>query len=259
MIFAIGDLHGNYDALRFLLEHHKIAKFNRKQRCWGWIRKKCTVVCTGDFIDSFGRNIHMPITTRQAQNREKKIIECFRQLQADRRSKMVVLLGNHEFVAVTDYLYYLEYGVRDQKADADKRGAFIRREVLPFVRKLPVIYREDGYVFSHGGFEIAWLRKLQDARDLTRPGAWQDRAFQNLLNEGTSVLFSRTMSLRTSDWLRRQRDRVRKYFGPREVRFFVQGHTPVDRIHQNDCIYFIDTYMGFGGEKSMLVIGKNSS
>lgn len=115
-IVAIGDVHGNYDALVELLQQGNL--INKKLN---WSGKRATLIFTGDLLD------------RGPDSR--KVLDLLMKLekQANRnRGHLIVLLGNHEIMNMTGDLRYVsseEYASFADKDSAGRRSKAYRRYI----------------------------------------------------------------------------------------------------------------------------------
>jgi serine/threonine protein phosphatase 1 len=170
-IYAIGDIHGQFDLLKELLaliEEDNVARG----------RRACRIVVLGDFIDRGGGSREIVTLLRLAQGRSQRFI---------------VLLGNHE-ATMLDALagngparhFWLSNGGLETLASfgIDPPGlkehptAFARRAVeavtpdaLDWMRGLPLAMRSGNYFFCHAGVrpgvpldrqsreDLLWIRK----------------------------------------------------------------------------------------------------
>jgi Calcineurin-like phosphoesterase len=138
-IFAIGDVHGDYDRLMKLLQTAGIIE----RDTGAWIGGRAVLVFTGDLIDKGPHSLKVV-----------QLVESLQTAAAAKGGRVVVLMGNHEAEFLADPA---EKKVRDFAQDL--RGAGIapsdvsacRGEVGQFLCSLPFGARVDDWFFSHGG------------------------------------------------------------------------------------------------------------
>ncbi len=103
-IVALGDIHGAFDELVFILRETKLIDANHR-----WVGGNATLVVTGDFLD------------RGPKSRE--VMDLLMALEKQARKKggqVIVLLGNHEMMNMTGDLRYVTPA--DYASFADKRS-----------------------------------------------------------------------------------------------------------------------------------------
>jgi hypothetical protein len=157
-VYALGDIHGDYDRLVSLLKAARIIRNSPdKPGDAVWNAGKAILVCTGDLIDKGKHSL--------------KVIALFRALEASAREsggQVIVLMGNHEaeFLAsptdddkAFEFLKELEkHGLKtkDVAAARDEWG------VGTYLRSRPFGARVNDWFFAHagdtGGRTLASLR-----------------------------------------------------------------------------------------------------
>lgn len=143
-LYALGDVHGDYQRLTDLLVKHRLlAAVPDKPESARWAGGHATLICTGDVIDKWKDGM--------------KVLALFQALQASARvagGQVVLLLGNHEaeFLAdpksdkVDDFSDELK-GAGLDPSDVAKG----RHPIGAFLRGLPVAARVREWFFSHAG------------------------------------------------------------------------------------------------------------
>jgi len=140
-IVAIADIHGDKEALKAVTQFAKVANVDGN-----WIGDKTVVVHTGDNFD-----------------RGPDVLEVFRywlNLRKQARKvggDVVLLLGNHEFMCLTDYWFMWRYvnqldiakfGGREQRSAVFAPDGEIGRELYQLQPTIQI----GNAVFSHAGF-----------------------------------------------------------------------------------------------------------
>lgn len=122
--YAIGDIHGCFDSLRRLLRH---IRYDRRQdRLW----------LVGDLVNRGPRSLDV---LRWAAGEEDRI---------------VTVLGNHDL-----HLLGLAWGVSvSKRRDSldDLLTASDRDDLLAWLRRRPLLHRQDGWILVHAGLYPAW-------------------------------------------------------------------------------------------------------
>jgi hypothetical protein len=146
-VYAVGDVHGDYDALVTLLAGcHVIDRVRENPADVRWAAGRAVLVCTGDLIDRGNQGL--------------RVIELFRTLEvqaAGAGGRVVVTLGNHEaeFLATgghakinKEFVAELRAaGLTPAKVVAGRDGAGVGQYLLD----LPVAARVNDAFFCHAG------------------------------------------------------------------------------------------------------------
>jgi hypothetical protein len=223
-VFAVGDVHGDYDRLVALLAAGKVidpepASPERAR----WAAGKAVLVCTGDLIDKGPHSL--------------KVIALFRALQASAErdgGRVIVLMGNHEAEFLADpedddkaleFLKELEkagLGPADVAAGRDAAG------VGAFLRALPFAARVNDWFFAHAGdthgLDLPDLRtELEEEVDEKGYGAEILLGKKGLLE---ARLHKRPWWERKDEPPAKGRARLRRYVKALGVRHLVIGHQP---------------------------------
>lgn len=142
-IFAIGDVHADYDRLVKLLTAAKIIERPAGPDTVKWTAGKAVLVFTGDLIDKGPHSVQV-----------LKLASSLSKAAAGSGGRVVTLMGNHEAEFLADPT---EKKVRDFAQDLRGAGlmpkevAACRGEVGQFLCSLPFGARVDDWFFSHGG------------------------------------------------------------------------------------------------------------
>ena len=142
-IFAIGDVHGDYDRLVKLLVTAKIIERPASPETVKWTAGKAVLVFTGDMIDKGPHSL-----------RVVQLAAALRKAAAGNGGQVVTLMGNHEAEFLADST---EKKVRDFAQDLRGAGlmpadvASCHGDVGQFLCSLPFAARVDDWFFSHGG------------------------------------------------------------------------------------------------------------
>jgi len=157
-VFALGDVHGDYERLVSLLVSAKIiAQDPGAPEKAQWQAGKAMLVCTGDFIDK--------------GNQSLQVIALLRTLQTSAQSqggRVIVTMGNHEAEFLADpgnkkaqkFLQEMEAKKIDAKAVAAGQDA---EGIGRFLRSLPLAARVNDWFFAHAGFTRGRTLKQLDA------------------------------------------------------------------------------------------------
>jgi hypothetical protein len=159
-VYAVGDVHGDYDRLVEVLAAAKVIEPMPKLiKDVRWSAGKAVLICMGDLIDKGHHSL--------------KVIAFFRALRhqaADSGGRVIVLMGNHEaeFLADPDdddkalqflkELHKHDIEPKDVVAGKDRLG------VGKYLRNLPFGARVNDWFFAHAGdTQGKTLKELQSA------------------------------------------------------------------------------------------------
>ncbi|MDB5391436.1 MAG: metallophosphoesterase [Planctomycetaceae bacterium] len=223
-LYAVGDVHGDYDRLVTLLIAAKLIGPGAASPAEAkWLGGSAVLICTGDLIDKGKHSL--------------KVVALFRALQASASQaggKVLVTMGNHEaeFLAAGDtddkaeeFLKELEKHGLDPNTVAAGQDA---QDVGKFLRSLPFAVRAGDWFFAHAcntdGRTLNALRiKLQD--DVKSLGFGSP-----ILSADDSLLEAR---LHPIPWWEREGDapkesagRLREFAQALGIKHFVMGHQP---------------------------------
>jgi len=224
-VYALGDVHGDYDRLVTLLTAAKIIAGPPDRRdSPKWNAGRAVPVCTGDLIDKWKHSL--------------KVIAMFRALRegaARAGGRVVVTMGNHEaeFLADPEATKAAVFrdeltrkGIDFQKVaeGTDEQG------VGDFLRSLPFAVRIGDWFFVHAGnTQGRTMRQLDE--DL-REGVDSDGFGSHVLLDGNSLLEAR---LHKIPWWERKADhdnpensqkRLKGVVKALGVKHLVMGHQP---------------------------------
>ncbi len=149
--FAIGDIHGEYEALLCLLD--RLPELHESD----------TLVFVGDYLDR--------------GDRSKEVIEHIRRLPAETRARVIALRGNHEdaWLRVIDAGWpeftlppgngclatlrsftggpppHERPAVRHDEVSLLLQGSFFPEEIIRWMRELPYYYEDEHAIYVHAG------------------------------------------------------------------------------------------------------------
>jgi Calcineurin-like phosphoesterase len=146
-IFAMGDVHGDYDRLVKLLLRGKIIEgIPTAPGQARWAAGKSVLICTGDMIDKGHNSI--------------EVILLFKALQADAPSaggRVIVTMGNHEAEFLADpvcdpkAVEFLEDLARQRLDARQVADGLDGLGIGAFLRSLPFAARVNDWFFAHAG------------------------------------------------------------------------------------------------------------
>ncbi|TKJ86065.1 serine/threonine protein phosphatase [Paenibacillus sp. CFBP13512] len=196
MKFFISDIHGEIDGLEMLLGHAEI-DFTKDQLILG-----------GDYI-----------------NRGKdsgKVIRRVRELTEAYPNNVIALIGNHEemmweYFRKGDTLWHSHGGRETLKDFENSFSESEMEEYIEWVRNLPLVYKDDMFVYTHAG-----LNPFEPIEKQSREILWMSEF--DFYSISKDSLFNLTKS-----------------------KPVVHGHTPVERIYYDgtrlNCDLGSNTYV----------------
>lgn len=269
-ILAIGDIHGDFEALIYLLNSSGVIDKKGK-----WIGRDTTIVQTGDIFDDCRPYPENPSGSRcyndyPVQGYDEIIILDFLadlNQQAERTGgRVIICMGNHEYINITKPSMYKEYiqpatreYFKERRAQLLKPGGRLAKKLSCMVNVVAFV---GDWVFLHGGLRPSAFEDIDDIRvanigmrallrgELTPSDAdeflkeandpnwfFWDRAYsQNMVEEDGSRLCNEFIQ-------------IRHLLGKPNLRMVI-GHTTQHRINSichidgKPAIYRIDTSMG---------------
>jgi len=219
-IVALGDIHGCAQCLQDTLKENGIVN-----DYGDWIAGNKTVVQLGDII---GRGSDYPQVIHNIQRL---------MFQAEKvGGKWVQLLGNHEYMELNSDFRYANDGPSSGFGSTERRRAAFQPggSEGDWLRSLPVIHKQDGIVFVHGGLSDLNIAKLcvdlltsnPEYRDLYRN---LNRDLYRNLNRDlyrdlilNHILWDRTLSLGNERDICPRLDKVLEIMSSQKL---VVGHT----------------------------------
>lgn len=197
-VIALGDIHGDLEALKYCLEYAAEVIDSK----WRWIGQDTFVVVVGDLIDRF-RPGHTYVDESgwgigEVENEELLILERLSQLDAEARKhngRVLKILGNHEIMNIMDRDF--KYVTPNARKMPDRAARLLKAIDRCAVYGLLQI---GNWVFAHGGIVEATFDPLvKDENFYTRLQKDAQRAMtsgkrQELGPVLESVLWDRTWS-----------------------------------------------------------------
>jgi hypothetical protein len=142
-IFAVGDVHGDYDRLVKLLAGAKIIGRASAPETVTWTAGKAVLVFTGDLIDKGPHSVAV-----------LALVRSLRDAAALQGGQVVALMGNHEaeFLAEPSVKKAKDFADDLGRAGVDpKQAAACEGQTGQFLCSLPFAARVRDWFFSHGG------------------------------------------------------------------------------------------------------------
>lgn len=261
---AFADVRGDFRLVVTLLtDVMKVATYEAEHKTWDWSVKDTVVICTGNFIDRYGKKggpeddrSYLPLSV--AIEDENQVLDCFTQLRQKGKAQgdnaMIVLIGDHELgnllsewdEASWDRESAIGYELDEIQDDIDlqSRREWVRDRLIPFCLECGVVagWGVEGSMvyFSHGGLERAWFERLRakSIQDVNRKyRAWlrdRNRLRLPVFRESDSPLVSTKVATDSLSWRNEDRDYLAALLGPDPYPYFVTSClSTFDLRHRN--------------------------
>jgi hypothetical protein len=252
-LYAIGDVHGDYDRLTTLLVAAKlIAEEPSKPEMVKWNAGKAVLVCTGDMIDKGDQGV--------------RVLQLFRALRADAEKtggRVIVLAGNHEaeFLANPSIEKSAEFRKELKARNIKPDDVAAGKDALglgEFLRSLPFAARVNDWFFSHAGNTHG--RTLAKLRDDLERGVEGKGYKADVLQDPNSLLLAR---MNPRPWWERAKDegdagqkRLAGYAKALGVRHIILGHAPAEVTFADKSVRKAgEMYQKFDGLVFMIDVG----
>jgi hypothetical protein len=269
-IVAIGDIHGDFEALLRILHAAKII-----DRQGLWIAGNTTLVQTGDIVDdsrySFKRKEHL-FNFKHLPEDELFIYGFFADLNLQANAvggRVLLCMGNHEYTHIIhemgkdDYYtqpstidWYNTFGL-NKRYEIFKPGGILAKKLACMLNLVVVV---GDWIFCHGGLNCSSIFSRADLEDINRKmGMYMRDGLENLSIEdqleyrhrfydNEFVLYDRRYSINQyeddkSDTCK-DFERIKKVLEMPDAKIVI-GHTVQELPNSicDDSIYRIDTAM----------------
>ena len=252
-LVAIGDLHGDYDALYSALISSGLIDSNAN-----WIGRNCNVVFMGDYLDS-KRGRHSFPNFTDAEVYIVKWLLNIRHFAAEYNCTVDLLCGNHELMNFGMYDNLRDYANFEHRSDP-----YIFHISKPLGKylssTLAVITSRLGHLFVHGGLGLVSVKDLQNmGPNPERRLQFMDSLHKQKMKSGDfsaeahPFLWSRNIS---DDTCPKELSTLLSLLGASRL---VVGHTPQSRgisVACNKSVLRIDTQLSraFAGPKKREIL-----
>lgn len=197
-IIAIGDIHGDFDALLKALYIGKVIDMKGK-----WIGGDTHVVQVGDLLDKGGRGLEdNSMESDDSEWRSIIYLEALREQARKQNGNIHLLLGNHELMNVTSNLNYTTpqsndyFGGEDVRVRLFSRGGFMAKKLASLFN---CVVKIDDWVFSHAGILPERLipygsditRLNEDIREYLKNPEYKNDTLGDIIENENSILWTR--------------------------------------------------------------------
>lgn len=159
-LVVIGDIHADYETLIKTLQYAGL--INKKME---WTGKKTHLVVIGDLVD--GKN-RVGDWTNDSDIRVIYFLEKLIDSASKMGGKVVILLGNHEFMNMAgNFSYSGLKGIKEMGGE-NGRSKYFRGEFKKFAKKCYLAVQYDDWIFCHAGIapEISKKYSIHDLNTL---------------------------------------------------------------------------------------------
>ena len=255
-VYAIGDIHGDYEAFTQVLRKAKLIDTNDN-----WIGGTSHVVQIGDILDRRTR-----MNDRTDEDSEFKIIALILKLQLESYETgggFHPVMGNHELMNIMgDFEYVSPMGMKHFKTKEERLKYFeIGNDFCKYMACgwNPVV-KIGHLLFCHGGISYAVSQKysIYEINMIMRDTLYGNREhmlkpyFQELFLNPTSILWNRQYSNdEIKEYTKKKLDKI---FETYKIHYMIVGHTPQMNgiVLKQNRVFCIDTGMSesFGKKKN---------
>jgi len=246
-VYAIGDIHGDYQAFINVLKKSELIDSNEN-----WIGGQAHVIQIGDILD---RRTRMDDITDE--DSEFKIIALILKLQLESFEMgggFHPVIGNHELMNIMgDFQYVSPMGLRHFKSREERLKYFeIGNHFCKYLACgwNPVVKIGD-LLFCHGGisYNISQKYSIYEINMIMRDTLYGNKEhihkpyFQELFLSPTSILWNRQYSnFDIKDITNKKLDKI---FNTYKVKYMIVGHTPQMNgiVFKQNRVFCIDTGM----------------
>ena len=163
-VYAIGDIHGDYDALiKILNKINCIIKEKNNEFEYKWnpkIKNTC-IVQVGDIMGGYHDFSHKHVISKTYIPKEIKIIKFLLKLSEEAlqyNSRIILLYGNHEIDVFFSMIDKIKMNtINDKKNIIFKDFSKIKEEILCNYHSVCIV---NSYLFCHAGIILKIIQKL---------------------------------------------------------------------------------------------------
>lgn len=158
-VYAIGDIHADYNILIEILKKNKIIT---NELNWNPLLKNTGVIQIGDFLHGYGKKIY-PTTYQFFTPEEFKIIKLFTHLKNTEcnGNKLFILVGNHEFMNVIEKYntgkVYSACELYDLLVNRQYEEEIINKFIIEYCDIVIVV---NNLCYSHAGITFQMIQKI---------------------------------------------------------------------------------------------------
>jgi hypothetical protein len=155
-IVVVGDIHADYETLLKTLKYAGL--INKKLE---WTGKKTHLIVIGDLVDGKNR------VGDWTNDSDIKVIHFLEKLMGSASKtggKVVILLGNHEFMNMSGNFSYSGIKGTNEMGGENGRAKYFRGEFKQFAKKCYLAVQYDDWIFCHAGIapEISKKYSIHD-------------------------------------------------------------------------------------------------
>ena len=248
-IVVIGDIHADYLALTETLEKAGLINSDLD-----WTGRKVTVVIIGDLVDGKSR------IGEWGNDSDIKVIKLINHLSEkakEKESRIVVLLGNHEFMNMNGNFNYSGENSIKEMGGEEKRNFYFKNDFKKFAKKCFLATQFGNWVFCHAGIpqeissnhNIAELNTMLDRFLNNNMDAVEVAKFTNIISGKNGILTNREFG-----GFQINNNRLNKTLENLKADHMVVGHTVQSKVNStgDGKLWRVDTGMSraFGEDNS---------
>ena len=165
-VYAIGDIHGDYNALKQILLHIKCIIIDNGIIKWNPLAINTCIIQVGDILDGYRPGIKI---SEKYISRDIDIINLLLSLNDEAQqynSKIILLYGNHEInglfniiddIKLNNYKYSIRNNSIDDAIKFNKQIKLLKDRILCEYHSVVIV---NNYIFCHSGIILKIIKKL---------------------------------------------------------------------------------------------------
>jgi len=165
-VYAIGDIHGDYNALKQILLQIKCIIIENGIIKWNPLATNTCIIQVGDILDGYRPGIEVP---EKYISRDIDIIKLLLSLNEEARqynSKIILLYGNHEInglfniiddIKLNNYKYSIKNNTIENALEFNKQMKLLKDRILCEYHSVVIV---NNYIFCHSGIILKIIKKL---------------------------------------------------------------------------------------------------
>lgn len=165
-VYAIGDIHGDYNALKQILLHIKCIIIDNGLIKWNPLAANTCIIQIGDILDGYRSGIEV---SEKYKSRDIEIINLLLSLNDEAQqynSKIILLYGNHEInglfnniddIKLNNYKYSIKNNSIENALEFNKQIKLLKNRILCEYYSVVIV---NNYIFCHSGIILKIIKKL---------------------------------------------------------------------------------------------------
>lgn len=240
-VYAIGDIHGDYNALKQILLYINCIIIENGFIKWNPLIKNTCIIQVGDILDGYRPGIEI---TSKYKSRDIDIIKLLLSLNDEAEqynSKIILLYGNHEInglfnniddIKLTNYRYSIKNNTLEEATEFNKQLKLLKDRILCEYFSVVIV---NNYIFCHSGIILKIIKDLLQLFEISFSEylQLQDKDKLFLINMcATGLLnFILTNEVKTDEYINQYKYILLQLFQHREYQNIIY---PIQDLHPID-------------------------